>query len=542
MDWNKMIKDGYDPILSMYPNTLFARQNGKSMTDFKKLYDYLYNQRLHEMSKTSIPIETIDKVYRHIAKDVVRPLRAKGTDGLRAKVTLIDEWNEYCRHDIDVINKTIIKNKKGNNTMRKIPVIKNVIFNEPATIVFWSDDTKTIVKCHNEKFDPEKGLAMAIAKKALGNEPDYYGKNFEKWVGGQLKKEELKPESATLQIGDRAVKVKTDGYDNYTVGDICEIVEPGISKDSVLAKCVSRGYHFKSQYMRKNALRKLAKDQTMRPGDLVVVVKEPSLGCRYAIGDIVKVEDSSKGNGDYNVIGCVRLSDNRRQGFKSIEAVKIVDDTPKAEPEKPKRMTFREEVKRDEPDRINDRYVGGVCGCPKDRPLEGLDAACDLRKVALKGPISREKRDEICRKCWDREIQEEKPAEDSVLRKGDKAVKVNGPNAHVDNHNLGTVVEVDCAEPRPTYSVITKGPVRWGMIETQITYLDSLRKLAKDQTLRVGDKAVVVKKGDYYTSCEVGDIVEILDFNHYRGSVYIRRDRDGAKQQLMPKDLVKIVK
>jgi len=58
---------------------------------------------------------------------------------------------------------------------RKVPKIKDVIFNDPATIVFWSDGTKTVVKCQNdEKFDPEKGLAMAISKKALGNKGNYY--------------------------------------------------------------------------------------------------------------------------------------------------------------------------------------------------------------------------------------------------------------------------------------------------------------------------------------------------------------------------------
>ncbi len=56
-----------------------------------------------------------------------------------------------------------------------------VIFNDPATIVFWGDGTKTVVKCTNEDFDPEKGLAMAIAKKALGNKRDYY-EVFKKWV------------------------------------------------------------------------------------------------------------------------------------------------------------------------------------------------------------------------------------------------------------------------------------------------------------------------------------------------------------------------
>ena len=61
--------------------------------------------------------------------------------------------------------------------------IKNVIFNPPATVVYWSDGTKTVVKCSvNDKFDPEKGLAMAIAKRCANNSGSYY-KEIQKWVG-----------------------------------------------------------------------------------------------------------------------------------------------------------------------------------------------------------------------------------------------------------------------------------------------------------------------------------------------------------------------
>jgi len=56
-----------------------------------------------------------------------------------------------------------------------IPGIKDVKFNDPATIVFWADGTKTVVRCQDgEAYDPEKGLAMAISKKALGNTREYY--------------------------------------------------------------------------------------------------------------------------------------------------------------------------------------------------------------------------------------------------------------------------------------------------------------------------------------------------------------------------------
>ena len=59
--------------------------------------------------------------------------------------------------------------------------ITNVIFNNPATIVFWSDGTKTVVKCdERDEFDPEKGLAMAICKKYFGG--GFYNDIFKKWI------------------------------------------------------------------------------------------------------------------------------------------------------------------------------------------------------------------------------------------------------------------------------------------------------------------------------------------------------------------------
>lgn len=64
----------------------------------------------------------------------------------------------------------------------KMPKIKDVIFNDPATIVFWADGTKTVVKCQEDDiFDPEKGLAMAISKKALGNKGNYCNE-IKKWL------------------------------------------------------------------------------------------------------------------------------------------------------------------------------------------------------------------------------------------------------------------------------------------------------------------------------------------------------------------------
>lgn len=53
------------------------------------------------------------------------------------------------------------------------PEIEHVIFHDPATIVFWKDGTKTVVKANNEKFDKEKGQLAAIAKKVYGNKGSF---------------------------------------------------------------------------------------------------------------------------------------------------------------------------------------------------------------------------------------------------------------------------------------------------------------------------------------------------------------------------------
>lgn len=67
-------------------------------------------------------------------------------------------------------------------TAMNAAVIKNVIFAPPATIVYWSDGSKTVVKCsEKDVFDPEKGLAMAIAKRCGGNKGSYY-REIQNWV------------------------------------------------------------------------------------------------------------------------------------------------------------------------------------------------------------------------------------------------------------------------------------------------------------------------------------------------------------------------
>lgn len=88
------------------------------------------------------------------------------------------------------------------------PKIKKVIFNEPATIVIWSDNTKTIVKCQEgDTYSKELGLAMCIAKKYLGNKSNF-NNEFKKWIPKEESlplAEEPLPSSHKRMIDDESI-------------------------------------------------------------------------------------------------------------------------------------------------------------------------------------------------------------------------------------------------------------------------------------------------------------------------------------------------
>ena len=93
--------------------------------------------------------------------------------------------------------------------------IKDVIFNPPATIVLWMDGTKTVVKDQGEVFyDPEKGMAMAVAKKAFGNQGNYYNQ-FAKYLDIYEKKQEAE---------------FTSSYANTVLGDLIEKFRNSLTK------------------------------------------------------------------------------------------------------------------------------------------------------------------------------------------------------------------------------------------------------------------------------------------------------------------------
>lgn len=52
----------------------------------------------------------------------------------------------------------------------ELPEIKNIVFKEPYTTIYFADHTKSVAKCHpNDTFSKEQGVLVALAKYVYGN-------------------------------------------------------------------------------------------------------------------------------------------------------------------------------------------------------------------------------------------------------------------------------------------------------------------------------------------------------------------------------------
>lgn len=77
----------------------------------------------------------------------------------RVKTGMIPDMTEFSEKNFDEIG-----------SYGYVPQITKIVSNEPNTIIYFNDNTKTVVKCEdNSKFDPEMGIYMALLKKAYGS-------------------------------------------------------------------------------------------------------------------------------------------------------------------------------------------------------------------------------------------------------------------------------------------------------------------------------------------------------------------------------------
>ena len=91
--------------------------------------------------------------------------------GLDLVVKGVETFDGFFDQDRNVLINARVVNKSRKYPTQVNPFnIKRVIFNGPATIVFWNDGTKTVVKCAEEEiYNKRTAIMWAIMKKAYGN-------------------------------------------------------------------------------------------------------------------------------------------------------------------------------------------------------------------------------------------------------------------------------------------------------------------------------------------------------------------------------------
>ena len=149
-----------------YPRTTFAHDNILFYAELKRLKmpiipDYIDKTKPYTIvipsDRYTMMFNCVGKIDSAARAEILNAANKTKHDGVVARATLIPKPTNY------------------------LPEIKNVKFNGPATIVFWADGTKTVVKCQDgDDYSEEVGLAMCIVKKVFGN-TSKYNDIFKKW-------------------------------------------------------------------------------------------------------------------------------------------------------------------------------------------------------------------------------------------------------------------------------------------------------------------------------------------------------------------------
>lgn len=155
------------------------------LDDFSKRYE-IRARIIHDFEERITNVEFEDgRYYPPCKKYVIQWDEAKSITGICVTifVDLTVVWKLDTKHpkaDTPSVGQMLHETVKS--YIDEKFYIKDVIFNDPATIVLWADGTKTVVKCQDgDIYSKETGLALCIAKKALGNKGNF-NEIFKKWI------------------------------------------------------------------------------------------------------------------------------------------------------------------------------------------------------------------------------------------------------------------------------------------------------------------------------------------------------------------------
>ena len=173
---------GYDIVVNFYKFNISIDIRCCPIDRLRGLkYDYFYCSEIRGL--TGGVLYAVGKTRVYSLEDIVKLVLDTKKYFYTTPLNRIGEQlSKGLKDGVEVMKRDLFDNAwLYPNSVHRNALITNVIFNDPATIVFWTDGTKTVVKADDEPFDPEKGLAMAICKKTLGNEGNYYN-IFKKWL------------------------------------------------------------------------------------------------------------------------------------------------------------------------------------------------------------------------------------------------------------------------------------------------------------------------------------------------------------------------
>lgn len=82
---------------------------------------------------------------------------------------MLPYFNTYMNEIAQSYADGLIKELTRMNLYKNLPsMVEKIVYNGPATIVFWKDGTKTVIKCHEgDQFDEVTGFLLCCLRKMM---------------------------------------------------------------------------------------------------------------------------------------------------------------------------------------------------------------------------------------------------------------------------------------------------------------------------------------------------------------------------------------
>ena len=191
----------------------FVREmtKGNIQSEYKRFLASLHHQNEKIDLNICYGIASMPQIYEDATKNIHDLKEASESLGIPIDTSCQSLYRFPDQEEVIncILNQGLTKNNKERKVMI-IPGIKNVLFNEvkKTTTVVFNDRTSVIVKCtDNDKFDPEMGLAMALARKYFGSRTKLRNAVV-KWVKASAPKNEQLKKKAVRKAEKEAAKIE----------------------------------------------------------------------------------------------------------------------------------------------------------------------------------------------------------------------------------------------------------------------------------------------------------------------------------------------